>query len=405
MDNLLVVCVDRDNDLGRKTGIKGPVIGREENIQAATKLAMADPSEADANTMFAAVRKFDELCKTMKTVSIATLTGHGKSGFRSDKIINEQLDDVMEKTKPGGFVLVTDGAEDDQVIPVLQGRAKIVSKEVLIIKQAKEIESAFYTIKEALKDPYVARIMFGIPGIILLLFFAFGTTSVQIMIFVLGIYLLMKGFGVEEPILRLARSITGSISLQRPSFPMYLASIFIIGFGAYTAYTKFATMQITEPLIDAVTIAQSAYMLFFLAAISATVGKCIDVVHMRKAFLLRKYILTGFSIVLFWWILDAGTLVFLRLADLNWFLTTILGSFVVLLAVFKLTEAMDVRSKITKLLIDLPVYGVEGTWLGRVEAIDRKKKTLKYLDNKTKKSVEIKKDQFGVSSGKISLTA
>ena len=61
MDKVLVVCVDRDNDLGRKTTVQGPVIGRENNLKAASKLALADPSEADANCMFAAVRKFDEL--------------------------------------------------------------------------------------------------------------------------------------------------------------------------------------------------------------------------------------------------------------------------------------------------------------------------------------------------------
>ena len=32
---LLVIAIDRDNDLGRKTGIRSPVIGRESNVKAA----------------------------------------------------------------------------------------------------------------------------------------------------------------------------------------------------------------------------------------------------------------------------------------------------------------------------------------------------------------------------------
>ncbi|MCX6798685.1 MAG: DUF373 family protein [Candidatus Diapherotrites archaeon] len=404
MDNLLVICVDRDNDLGRKTGIKGPVVGREANFEAAGALALADPSEADANCMFAAVKKFDELAKTMKSVEIATLTGYGKGGFASDRAINQQLDLVLEKVKPSGFVLVTNGAEDDQIIPILQGRGRIVSKETVIVKQAQEIESAFFTIKETIKDPYVARILFGIPGILLLLFFLFGDTSFQIVAFLLGIYLLLKGFGIEEPILNLSRSITGSINPQSPSFPLYIGSIFILAFGAMTAYSKYGTMQITDLLLDAVTIAQSTYLFIALAALSTVVGKCIDAVHFRRAFQLRRYVLTGVSALLFWWIVDAATLVLLRLADLNLFLMTVLGSFVVLLVAFKLSNVLDVKGRVTKLLVDLPVYSNEGTWIGKVAVINKKKESISYTDNKTKKPVEVSREKFSVANGKITLS-
>jgi len=54
MPEKLVIAVDRDDDLGRKTGIQSPVIGRRANIEAAVKLALADPEESDVNTMFLA---------------------------------------------------------------------------------------------------------------------------------------------------------------------------------------------------------------------------------------------------------------------------------------------------------------------------------------------------------------
>ena len=40
---IAVICVDRDNDFGRKAGIDGPIIGRKDNLRAAVKLALADP--------------------------------------------------------------------------------------------------------------------------------------------------------------------------------------------------------------------------------------------------------------------------------------------------------------------------------------------------------------------------
>ena len=405
MDNLLVICVDRDNDLGKKAGVKGPVVGRDKNLEAASKLALADPTESDANSIFAAVKKFDEVKKNVKRVEVATITGHSKAGFQSDKEINRQIDLVLSKFKAEGFVLVTDGAEDDQIIPILQSRAKIVSKEIVIVKQAQQIESAFFTIKEAVKDPYVARIIFGIPAILLLLFVALGTMSFQIIALVFGIYLLMKGFGVEEPLIDGLRSVTDSISVQRSSFPFYVGSIFIAAFGVITAYNTFLTMQFTGIVLDTARIVQATYLFIALAGISIVIGRCVDVVHLKKAFLLRKYLLTGISILLFWWILDTATLVLLREVDLNLFLATILGSFVILLISFRLSEVLDIREKVTKLLIGLPIYNMNGIWIGRVEAVDKKRKSIKFLSNETNQSIELGKKKFSFKKGKIVVSA
>ena len=54
----MVLAVDRDGDLERKTRIRSPVFGREALMAAATTLAVADPEEADANALFAAVREY-----------------------------------------------------------------------------------------------------------------------------------------------------------------------------------------------------------------------------------------------------------------------------------------------------------------------------------------------------------
>ena len=60
-ERILILCVDRDGDIEAKTGIKTPIIGRKENLDAAIALALKDPEEADANAMFEAVRIYDSL--------------------------------------------------------------------------------------------------------------------------------------------------------------------------------------------------------------------------------------------------------------------------------------------------------------------------------------------------------
>ena len=66
LERILVLCVDRDDDLGMKAGINTPILGRKENVNAAASLALRDPEEADANAMFEAVRIYDNLKKNVK---------------------------------------------------------------------------------------------------------------------------------------------------------------------------------------------------------------------------------------------------------------------------------------------------------------------------------------------------
>jgi hypothetical protein len=51
MVRTLVLTVDRDNDLGIKTAIRGPVICRKQVLTAALRLGIADPEESDTNAI------------------------------------------------------------------------------------------------------------------------------------------------------------------------------------------------------------------------------------------------------------------------------------------------------------------------------------------------------------------
>ena len=51
------------------------MIGRHENIRAALALGLADPEDADTNTILAAISLYDELSKKGISAEVATLTG------------------------------------------------------------------------------------------------------------------------------------------------------------------------------------------------------------------------------------------------------------------------------------------------------------------------------------------
>ncbi|MEM3965568.1 MAG: DUF373 family protein [Thermoplasmata archaeon] len=96
----LIISVDRDNDVGRKTDENGPIIGRENNLRVANKLILADPEDSDANAIFGAVSIYDSLKKEGKDVEVITLTGDISVGIKSDQKIRDELLKIKDEIKP-----------------------------------------------------------------------------------------------------------------------------------------------------------------------------------------------------------------------------------------------------------------------------------------------------------------
>jgi len=95
---ILVLCVDRDGDIGTKAEIKTPVIGREENLNAAVALALRDPEEPDANAMFEAVRVYNRLQEESKpdeVFEISTISGSELGGVGADRKIVAELNELL----------------------------------------------------------------------------------------------------------------------------------------------------------------------------------------------------------------------------------------------------------------------------------------------------------------------
>ncbi|MCX6803602.1 MAG: DUF373 family protein [Candidatus Diapherotrites archaeon] len=398
---VFVVCVDRDNDLGRKAKIEGPVVGRERNLAAAQKLILADPSESDANTMFAAITKLEEAKKYYKNAEIVTITGEGKIGMKADKEINRQLDKLEKEYLIDGWIVITDGAEDNQVIPLLQSRAKILSTEQVIIKQAQAVESTFYTIKEALKDPGISRLFLGVPGLLLLVFFFLGSYSIQAVALIAGAYLLLKGFGIEDRIVGFIRLINESISEQRISVVMYIAAILLPIVGLWLGYLQLMSSEFINIGIDVASALRALYPFLLFGAITLIAGRAVDSFYLKKAYKLGDYIVQAVSIICVWAIVDAGTLVFLRQAELSWLPANIMLSFVIVILAMRISKTFDIRERISKIFVGLNVMDESGNYLGKIIEADRKKAAIIIQDPKTLRRIEKKREQFTLNQGRI----
>ncbi len=204
---MLVLCIDRDADLKEKVGIAGPIIGRARNLDAANRILLKDPEEVDGNTIFEAVKLFDSMKANGEDVEVATLTGDQSRGYTADREVAEQLDRVLTEFPAESCIFVGDGADDEQIMPIINSRMKVDSVKQVSMKQSKELERTYFLILDKLKEPYFARMFIGLPAIILLtlvISYSLGFEWKPVAALV-GLYLLLKGFGIED---RLANTLS-----------------------------------------------------------------------------------------------------------------------------------------------------------------------------------------------------
>lgn len=194
----LVLCVDRDNDLGVKTGIRGPLVGRDDMLAAAMKLGLADPEDSDVNTILTAISIYDELLKSGQVAEVAAIAGDVRVGPVSDQILTAQLDDVLAEVRPDRAYLVSDGAEDESIFPMIASRLRVDHVRRVFVRQSPALESTWYMMARSWKDPKIRR-KFVVPlGLSLMLFGLLWVASPDLAVpglaLLLGVYIIVSAF-------------------------------------------------------------------------------------------------------------------------------------------------------------------------------------------------------------------
>ena len=380
---VLVLCIDRDDDIGRKIKRKGPIIGEKENIETAKELIEADPEESDANAIFAAVKTYREI--KSDALDVVTLTGHVSRGYKADKIILSQLDEVLKKYKKvDGVILVTDGSDDDQVIPLILSKTKILSKKTVIIKQAKELEKSYYVIKQLLQEPTFARIIFGLPGIIILTIAFLQQLGVQIILFLIGAYLILKGFGIEESILNGFRNFEETTSIERASFPLYIGALLLFLLGLWAGIEDISNYQTI--LKQSAGFISGFIGLFTLGMLLFLAGRIGDMHYRKEEWKIKKYSMSTVTVLALWLVIQkASELVIGKiLVDefLFWMILTFILSIIGLDIVKKIYTKKYITNRLKK---GLEVYNADGDYVGELTEISRKNQAITIKTEEDKK--------------------
>jgi len=206
-NKLLVICIDRDDDLGRKTGIPTPVVGRDACIEAAQRLALEDPEDADSNSIFYAVKTYEDLVSKGYNAQVITVTGVENRGVQADEKVASQIKSVLKKFSANGAVIVSDGEDDEMVIPVIQNVIPVISVQRVVMQVSRTIEHSYAVFGKFLKlvmyNPKYSKFFLGVPGILLLIGGIGAVTGYNAEIFavlvtILGGAFLIRAFDIDK---------------------------------------------------------------------------------------------------------------------------------------------------------------------------------------------------------------
>ena len=206
-NKLVVICIDRDNDVGEKAGITTPVVGRDACIEAAQRLALEDPEDADSNSIFAAIKTYEDLISKGYQAEVITVAGVKDRGVQADEKILAETKKVLEIFPANGAVIVSDGEDDESVIPVIQNVLPVVSVQRVVMKVSRSVEYSYAVFGKYLKmlayDSKYSKFFLGVPGILLLIggiatVFGYTAEIFAVLVSILGGAFLIRGFDLDR---------------------------------------------------------------------------------------------------------------------------------------------------------------------------------------------------------------
>ena len=312
----LVLSVDRDDDIGWKAKVESPVIGRAACLKAANTLALADPEDSDVNAIFSAVKIYDELTEKGEETAIAVIAGNHLHMIEGDRRIATSLEQVIKETQATNCILVTDGAEDEYVIPIIQSKIPVSSIRRVIVNQMPNLEGTYYILKKFLDDPKISRMIFIPLGLAMLLYamaYLFDVPGIAtiIVIGVIGSYMLYKGFGFDEIVHSIIDTLRISLSRGRFSFVTYTTTILLIIIGFTKGFINVLKFYSTDGslglLLYLMTFIYGSIEWFILAGLVTSIGLIIDV-YANEREGLGKVIVFPFFVIALGFILYGASL-------------------------------------------------------------------------------------------------
>jgi putative membrane protein len=238
--------------------------------------------------MFEAIRVYDRLKdegKPHESFQIATISGSALGDVSADRKLVGEIAEVLKDFKASEVVLVTDGYQDEVVLPLIESRVPVSSVRRIVMKHSKSIEetAAVFSryVKVLMDNPRYSRLLLGLPGLLLIVlgvltvYGLLGFTGIAFLL-VLGTALLIKGFGIDRAAKNLVKWVR---EYEPPPVPVQIAGfataagLLSVGIGFYLGLTEASNGLINFPSIGDVPVLLGKFI--SQATILIVIGVCV----------------------------------------------------------------------------------------------------------------------------------
>lgn len=278
----LVCCVDRDNDIGQKAGVRPPIAGWEAVRSLVIDVGLAEPEAASVNSLLESLRVTRELRDEGEEAIVAVLSGSSESPITADRSIAAQIDTLIERYEPTNSIVVIDSVDDERVVPIIESRLRVDAVDRVIVRQTRDIESTYYLLKQFLADEQLRTTVLVPLGVglllipMLLLWFSPAVALAGVAA-LFGSAILYKGLGVDKVVGSVSEWSHELLYSGRVSIVTYVAALGLTIVGLFVgALGLSAPSGTTSELLAAVAFVHYSIPWLALAAVTAGTGRLLD---------------------------------------------------------------------------------------------------------------------------------
>jgi len=153
--------------------------------------------------------------------------GRYNRGIEADEKIILEFRQIISQFKAEGVVIVSDGEDDETVIPIIQTIVPVISIQRIIIRHSRSVEYSYAVLGRYIKmlvyDSRYSKFFLGVPGALLIAsglatVFGFTREALAIVLSILGAAFVMRAFDIDKAL--------GSLSRPTPSSFIRIFSTF-----------------------------------------------------------------------------------------------------------------------------------------------------------------------------------
>jgi len=273
----LVVCLYRGGQLG---DTRPPVVSRSAVEQLVTTVGVDDPEDSRVNCLLEGLRVARDLDDDA-IVAVLSATDEPVSG---DREIARQIDELVGSYDPDSAVVVVDSAEDERLVPIIESRVRVDAVDRVVVRQARDIESTYYLLKQFLADEELRKTILIPVGLALLAFpallavFDSLTVSVGAIAAVVGVFLLYKGLSIDTRLANFSGNVRDALYSGQVSLITYVVGggLALVGIFAGVLGVSSLNSQTSSEVLLAMQFAHDSVPWLTGAALIASAGRLLD---------------------------------------------------------------------------------------------------------------------------------